>query len=102
MSNLMRGLVAILGAAFVAMIVWAATQSDFWAAVDLITSDPWGQVTLADLYLGFVLTAVVIAAFERSWMAVIWIAPLPFLGNAWAVIWFVVRWPELVRRLRAQ
>ncbi len=102
MSNWVRGLVAVLGAAFAVMIVWASTQSNLWDAVDLITSDPWGQVTLADLYLGFVLTAVVIGFFERGWMALFWIAPMPFLGNVWAVIWFVVRWPELVRRLRGE
>jgi hypothetical protein len=58
-----------------------------------------GIVTLADLYLGFVLTAVVIAGFERGFRAVLWILPLPFLGNVWAVVWFVVRLPELFRRL---
>lgn len=101
MTTLLRAVVAIAGIAFAALIVWASLTADFLASFDAITADPWGLVTLADLYLGFVLTAIVIAAFERGWRAIVWIAPLPFLGNVWAVIWFVARLPELLRRLRA-
>lgn len=97
----LRALVGIAGAAFAAMIIWAVYAADFWASFDAITADPWGLVTLADLYLGFALTAIIIAGFERGWRAILWIAPLPFLGNVWAVIWFVVRLPELWRRLAA-
>lgn len=95
----LRMVVGIGGAAFAAMIVWASFSADFWASFDAITADPWGLVTLADLYLGFVLIAIVIAGFERGWTALVWIVPLPFLGNVWAVIWFVVRLPALWRRL---
>ena len=95
----LRGIVGVAGAAFAAMILWAAFAADFWASFDAITADPWGMVTLADLYLGFFLTAIVIAGFERGWLAILWILPLPFLGNVWAVIWFVVRLPALWRRL---
>ena len=96
---ILRIVIAALGVAFAAMIVWASLTADFFASFDAITADPWGLVTLADLYLGFLLAAIVIVFFERGWRAVLWIAPLPFLGNAWAVIWFVVRLPELRRRL---
>ena len=97
--NMLRKAIGALGAAFLGLIIWASFVADFWASFDAITADPWGLVTLADLYLGFILTAVVIAAFERGWRAVLWIIPLPFLGNVWAVIWFVLRLPELWRRL---
>ena len=97
----LRWVVAALGAAFALMIIWAVLTADFFASFDAITADPWGVVTLADLNLGLVLTSIVIAGFERDWRAVAWIAPLPFLGNVWAVAWFVVRLPALMRRLRS-
>ncbi len=100
MMMALRAALAVIGAAFAALIIWAAYAADFWASFDAITADPWGLVTLADLYLGFLLSAVVIAGFERGWRAVFWIIPLPFLGNVWTVAWFVLRLPALVRRLK--
>lgn len=97
----LRWVVAALGTAFALLIVWASLTADFFASFEAITADPWGLVTLADLYLGFFLTAIVIAGFERNWRALACIAPLPFLGNVWAVVWFVVRLPALMRRLRS-
>lgn len=60
----------------------------------------WGQVTLADLYLGFFLSAIVIASFEKSPLtAALWILPIPFIGNLWTGIWFLVRLRHLRERL---
>ena len=67
-----------------------------------MAADPWGLVALVDLYLGFVLIAVVMAFFERGAVAVLWIVPVFVLGNVWAVVWLVVRWPELARCLRGR
>ena len=91
---------ALVATAFAALIVWAAMTADFWASFDAITADPWGLVTLADLYLGFLLSAIVIGFFERGWRAVLWILPLPFLGNVWTAFWFVMRLPALARALK--
>jgi hypothetical protein len=99
--SLIRLAIAIAGLAFAALIVWAIRTGDFWAAGNWLTSDPWGIVTLADLYLGFLLTAVVIAAFEPPLKAAFWIIPLPFLGNVWSVIWFVMALPRLVSAAKA-
>lgn len=93
--SFVRLAIATLGLAFAALIVWAIRTGDFRAAGNWLTSDPWGMVTLADLYLGFLLTAVVIAVFEPPLRAVLWIIPLPFLGNVWAVIWFVMALPRI-------
>ena len=98
---ILRILVALGGLALGALIALAFTQGDFGAAGSWLTTDPWGQVTLLDLYLGFLLTAIVIALFERQpWRAIVWIAPLPVLGNVWAAVWFVLALPELRRRMR--
>lgn len=94
----LRILLAILAVAFAGLIVWAVLTGDFGAAGAWLTGDPWGLVTLADLYLGFLLSAVVIAAMERNWRAVLWIAPIPVLGNVWTIIWFIFRFPALLGR----
>lgn len=97
--TLIRFLVAAFGLALAALIVWAIGAGDFWVAGRWLTTDPWGIVTLADLYAGLFLSALVIALFERNWWALVWIVPLPFLGNVWTVVWFALRLPELARRL---
>ena len=96
---MLRLVLAGMGLLLAGTIGWAMIVGDFSAAGTWLTSDPWGIVTLADLYFGFVLSALVIAGLERHWRAVLWILPIPFLGNVWTVIWFIVRLPELLRRL---
>lgn len=95
-----RAVLTLLGAGFAFLIVRAIATGDFASAGNWLMSDPWGLVTLADLYLGFALAAVVIAAVERGWARIVWILPIPFLGNVWTVLWFVLRLPEIWRRLR--
>lgn len=99
---ILRSLLGLAALTFAVLIAWAANAGDFSASGAWLVRDPWGIVTLADLYIGFALFAVVIALFERkTWRAVLWIAPLPFLGNLWALVWLAFTLPELVRRLRA-
>ncbi len=97
----LRILLAVLAACFAGLIVRAVLAGDFWAAGAWLTTDPWGIVTLADLYLGFLLSSVVIVAAERNWRAALWIAPIPFLGNIWTIVWFILRFPALLARIHA-
>lgn len=99
---LLRGVIAIVGLLFAAVIVWSITSGDFSSASAWLTTDPWGITTLFDLYFGFFLIAIVIALFERKWSAAIWIIPIPFLGNVWVCIWFIYRLNEMSRRLAPQ
>lgn len=101
MPSVSRLLLLIPTLVLTALIIWAVRAGDFGGAGDWLTSQPWGIVTLTDLYFGFVLSALVIAATERRWLpCLFWIAPIFVLGNVWTGLWFVLRWPELVRRLR--
>lgn len=96
--------ILLLGLALVlaALIALAAGTGDFSAAGHWLVTDPWGRVTLADLYAGFLISAFVIGVFERSWTArLVWIAPVFVLGNVWTAIWFAWRARDLVRRLSA-
>ncbi len=97
--KLVRYAFLLLGVCLSGLIVYAIIYGDFWQAGNWLTRDPWGIVTLADLYVGLAVSAAVIALFERSWTAVLWIIPLPFLGNVWTIVWFALRLSELARRL---
>ena len=96
--NFLRVALAFIGVALAILIAWAVHAGDFGEAGAWLTTDPWGIVTLADLYLGFLLSAVMICFLERSWKAVLWIAPIPVLGNVWTVLWVIFRFPVLIGR----
>jgi predicted RND superfamily exporter protein len=102
MTNSIR-VIALLGGLILAgSIYWAFGQQAFWGGVDQVMASPWGIVTIVDLYLGFILIALIIFVFERNPItALIWIVPLFFLGNVWSALWFVLRAPLIVSRLRA-
>ena len=96
-----RGFYLVAGLAFAGVIVWAFGAGDFGASFSAILADPWGIVALADLYLGFLLFAFVIAGFEPSPLrAVAWIVALVLLGNAISALWLALNAPALWERLR--
>ena len=77
--NLLRFIYLLLGIGLAALIVYAIGNGDFWKEGAWLTGNPWGIVTLADLYLGFAVSAFFIAGLELRWQAALWIVPLPFL-----------------------
>jgi len=103
--NPLRAAIGVLGLALLGVVVWAAlaggdlhgTLAQQFAVISTL---PWGVASLFDLYAGFVLFGVIILMTERSWvMAGLWAAPMLLLGNIWAAVWLVVRFPRLVERL---
>jgi hypothetical protein len=101
MINFLRILSVAGGLLLTGAIFWAFGLQSFWEGVDVVTSSPWGQVTLIDLYLGFALVAALIFVFEKSLItALFWIVPIFFLGNVWAALWMIIRAKLIVTRLR--
>lgn len=101
-TNLFQNVLVLLAVGFCCLIGWAFSNASFGDSFAVITTDPWGLVTLADLYLGFILISAIIWAFEgTSAKAVLWIVPTFFLGNFWPAIWLAVRLPKIVQKLRA-
>lgn len=87
-----RGIIGLLGLVLTASIFWAGSKADIFKSFGLITADPWGVVTLIDLYLGFVIAAFIIFVAEgRRAAALLWIIPIFFLGNVVVALWFVLR-----------
>ncbi|MEZ5871645.1 MAG: hypothetical protein R3D32_07315 [Nitratireductor sp.] len=98
--NAIRVLVALGGLGLTALIVLSIMDGDFWKEGSQIWQMLWGKTTLADLYLGFFISAVVIGLSEKTVPArLFWIVPLFFLGNVWSALWLVLRLPRLVAAL---
>ncbi|MGL4243548.1 MAG: hypothetical protein ACRCTI_20740 [Beijerinckiaceae bacterium] len=100
---MLKAAFAVPGLALAAAIVWAMGRADFWAAFGQITGNPWGVVTLVDLYAGFIATGVVIAAIER-WRPWAWALMVSsfILGNVVYALWAVFRGAALLREVGAR
>ncbi|VXC87484.1 conserved membrane hypothetical protein [Oceanicaulis sp. 350] len=98
-------IIAGLGAiALAAAIVWASITAgqSLSEAVGWLVSEPWGVVSLVDLYLGFVLLAILIWVFEpNKLIALAFILPLPVLGNVWSAVWVAWRLGHALSRRQA-
>jgi hypothetical protein len=75
-------LIALLGLiAMSAALVYGFTIGDFFADGSLIVANPWGIVSLVDLYTGFALFGAWIYYREANKLkALVWIAILMVLG----------------------
>lgn len=99
----MLKIICALGFALLAgSILWAFGRAPFWPAVSEIVANPWGVVTLVDLYLGFLIFGIVIARFEPNrTLAAAMIVALPFLGNVVPLAWLAWRGLDLVKPVRS-
>ncbi|MDK2981192.1 MAG: hypothetical protein PWQ55_1539 [Chloroflexota bacterium] len=75
--------IAFLGAlAQGGILIYGFTRGDFSAAGDFFTNDPWGIVSLVDVYVGFTFfSAWVVYRETHWWSAVLWVAAIMILGN---------------------
>ena len=104
MTTGFRIIAALSAIALAFAIVWAGMTAgqSLSEAVGWLVSEPWGVVSLIDLYLGFVLIAILIWVFEpNKLIALAFILPLPILGNVWSAVWLAWRLGALINRRRA-
>jgi hypothetical protein len=100
-NTILRAAVAFIAIAFTAMIGWASVRGDFGAEFAAITAMPWGQVSLVDLYIGFGLYGAAVWVVEdKLGTKFLWAVPIIILGNAWSLIWVVVRWDKIIARIK--
>jgi hypothetical protein len=88
----------LAAAALLAAIVWASLTADIVMSFRAMTADPWGIVTLVDLYAGFVVMLVMIGLLEpRRWVVALVVVATPVFGSLVPAIWLAARFNVLVK-----
>ena len=94
--------IALIAVAIVltGLIISAMGQANLLESFAPIAADPWGLVSLIDLYAGFLAAAVLVWLLEPDkrlrWLVIV---PLFVLGNPILLIWLALRLPTLVTRI---
>jgi len=80
---LIAKLIALLGAlAQGGILIYGFTQGDFGAAGSFFFNDPWGIVSLVDVYVGFLFFSVWVVYREKNLIvALLWVISIMILGN---------------------
>ena len=96
-------LIALLGMAVMgAMLIYGFTIGDFNGEGAVLTHMPWGIVSLADVYVGFVLFCGWIFFREKSLLvAVLWTVAVMVLGNFLTSLYVLLRPAQQPGRLEA-
>jgi hypothetical protein len=99
--TLIRAILLAAAAALLCAILWAATKANLWTSFGSIIADPWGIVTLVDLYSGFLFAAVLIWLTEpRRSLAIGLVALTLVLGNIITLAWLALRGlPRILAKL---
>jgi hypothetical protein len=64
------------------ILIYGFSQGDFNAAGSFFFHDPWGIVSLVDVYVGFIFFSVWIVYREKEWWSAgLWVAAIMILGN---------------------
>ncbi|CAN5365838.1 hypothetical protein BH23ACI1_BH23ACI1_14330 [soil metagenome] len=89
----MRGIFALALACFFIMsaaLAWGFTSGDFWREGAILTSLPWGIISIVDIYTGGALFAGWIAYREHSIArTALWIVLILVLGH-WSTSLYVL------------
>ena len=75
-------IIAILGLiAMTSVLIYGFTAGNFSADGAKILTNPWGIVSMVDLYTGFILFSAWIVYREKSWLrSLIWVILMMVLG----------------------
>lgn len=74
--------IALIGLlAMSAVLIFAFTTGNFGTDGAKILANPWGIVSLVDLYVGFIIFSIWIVFREKSWLsALIWVVLMMVMG----------------------
>jgi len=84
--------IALLGLlAMGGILIYGFTVGDFSGEGSTLLRMPWGQVSLVDVYVGFMLFSGWVAYRERSVLrSIIWIVAIIILGNFTASLYALI------------
>jgi hypothetical protein len=98
---IMRFFFTILAGLLIALIAWAYGQASLAESFKIIIRDPWGVVMLVDLYIGFIVAAVLFSLVERPWVALLLMLASFVLGNIVAALWLAARGLPFLHQAKA-
>ncbi|MGL4729563.1 MAG: hypothetical protein ACRCWO_12485 [Bosea sp. (in: a-proteobacteria)] len=97
--TLLRAALLATAAILSGAIVWASYAAPFFAGFSVVLANPWGVVSLIDLYAGFFFAGVLIWFIEpNKRLAATLILITLVLGNVVPLIWLAARGLRLVTR----
>lgn len=83
-SILVLAMVGFVGACVLAY------QAVGWSGFDHVIAEPWGFVTLLDVFLGgLVMASVILFTEEKRWVACLWALGIFSLGHTVSALWLV-------------
>lgn len=86
-----RIITVVLTVVMFAAIVVATATGDFSSEGSWILDNPWGRMSLIDIYVGIALFAGWVFLRERSpWVAVLWLPAFVVLGNAGTALYAAI------------
>jgi hypothetical protein len=86
-----RIIVSLAALAFVAKCISAYSQVGF-TGFDAVLAQPWGMVTLWDVFLGGLCMSAIIFTQEKDWrLGVLWSVSIFALGHVVSAAWVVFR-----------
>lgn len=101
--TLLRAVLSALALILLGAIVWASLSLPIGESFARIVADPWGVVTLLDLYFGFLLFSVFVILFEPNRLLAGAVVLLTLvLGNLVTAAWLVLRLGRIVAARRAE
>ena len=81
LMKIAKGIAFLCLLAMTIILIFAFTIGDFGRDGTVILQNPWGLVSLVDLYTGFFLFSIWIAFREKElWKKIVWIALMMVLG----------------------
>ncbi len=85
-------IIALLGLiAMTSVLIYGFTIGNFSSDGAKILSNPWGIVSMVDLYTGFILFSAWIIYREKSWLpALIWVILMMILGFFTASLYVLI------------
>lgn len=97
----MKALLTALFTFFLILIVWAILQKPITESGALLLNDPWGIVTLVDLYIGFLIFILFVHILEKTfWKTALWAIFLLTLGNLVSLAYIVFNYSKILAKLK--
>lgn len=96
----MRILLSSLFLPLFILCLWASFEIPLWEEWASLKTSPWFLVTLADLYIGFILFGLLTYWFKKKWIySVLWTLAFFSLGNMATIIWIWLHRKEIHEKL---